>query len=283
MRKWIWASAVLTVVVACGLYGVVRWADRHPLSAMRYGARLVSVAGLGHARVSAPQSAPEQVEEGPRAIVEELPNAGSQEEVSEPIVVEHSQPLPPEGSEPSVNEPAALPPVAESSSPVMEMPPCPEDIIPEQDPPSLDRIGSVATIGSGSDLREQMRAHELRRGVTLLGDTSIEDLVENERVIGQALRDSPIVPVKGEIPNCEVDPNYHHLYPGCPWMGGCQNIPAFVPALPAETTRRVRPAKSKWLSVLSLMEALGLSGLDPAEEPVAVPEEEPANLTDIIF
>jgi hypothetical protein len=269
MRKWIWASALLTVAVACGLYGVVRWADRHPLSVMGYGARLVSVAGLGHARVSASRPAPEQVEEGPHAIVEELPNAGPQEDVSEPIVVEHSQPLPPEGSEPPVSEPGALPPVAELASPVMEMPPCPEDVV-------MLRIDNA--------FRKLADDHfdSWQPGIPSSASASPSTRTSEPQTVSQE-PNSTIIPVKGEIPNCEVDPNYHHLYPGCPWMGGCQNIPAFLPALPAEAARRVRPGKSKWVSVLCLMEAMGLSGMEAAEEPVTVPEEEPSNLTDIIF
>jgi hypothetical protein len=258
MRKWIWASALLTVAVACGLYGFARWADRHPLSVVGYGARLVSVAGMGHARVSAPRPAPEQVEDGPRAIVEELPNAGPQEEACEPIVVEQAQPLLPEGSEPPVSEPTSLPPVAESVPPVMEMPPCPDEEFNTPDGGSIALAEFMNRIAGSQQL-------PVERTVLPQGYTQT------------------IVPVKGELPNCEVDPNYHHLYPGCPWMGGCQNIPAFMPALPVETTRRVRPGKSKWLTVLSLMEAMGLSGMDATEEPATVPEEEPANLTDIIF
>jgi hypothetical protein len=279
MRKWIWASTLLTVAVACGFYGVARWANQHPLSVLNYGARLASVVGMGHTRVipACPDANPD--EDGPRAIVQELPDASPTHEIDEPIVVENAQPIPPDISEPPVNEPNALPPlVEESEPPVLVMPPCPED-----EPVAASKLDPQAFLRMRYDeIQEMGRTEELRLGAPLLGTVSVQERQTSGQSVLPQSPDQSILPVKGEVPNCEVDPNYHHLYPGCPWMGGCQNIPAYVPLMPVERTR-TRPAKNKWLAVQALMERLGLSGFEPCEMPDPADDGEPTDLTDIIF
>jgi hypothetical protein len=235
MRKWIWASAALTVAVACGFYGVASWANQHPLSVLTYGTRLASVVGLGHTRVIPACPAPDPLEEGPCAVVQEFPDPSPTHEVDEPIVVENAQPLLPENV-----EPPELPPLIEEESepPVRVMPPCPEDELP---------------------------ANGFSSPIILTWSPAL-----------------PQVPGTGPISDCVIDPNYHHQYPGCPWIGGCQNIPAYVPRLSAERTR-TRPAKNKWLIVQALMERLGVFEMEPCEEPNPADDGEPTNLTDIIF
>jgi hypothetical protein len=229
MRKWIWASTVLTVALACGLYSFASWAGNHPLSVLNYGARLASVVGAGHTHVARPCPAPPNDDDGPRAVVQELPDAEPSQEVSEPIVVENAQPL--ELYEPPASDPPPdLPPPAaeETVPPVLVMPPCPDE---------LTTISHTTT--------------ESSKG--------------------------------GPISECVIDPNYHHLYPGCPWMGGCQNIPAYQPLTPAVRTR-TRPPKAKWLTMQAMMEQMGLSGMEECEEPAPINEDgDPSNLTDIIF
>jgi hypothetical protein len=229
MRKWMWASIVLTAALACGLYSFATWAGNHPLSVLNYGARLASVVGAGHARVAARHSLPPpNIDDGPHAVVEELSDAEPLQEVSEPIVVENVQPI--ELYEPPANElPPDLPPPAEETVlPTLVMPPCPDELTPVS-------------------------------------------------------HTTPASPKVGPVSDCEIDPNYHHQYPGCPWMGGCQNIPAYVPLAPATRTR-TRPAKGKWLTLHALMEQMGLTDMEESEETAPVREDgDSSNLSDIIF
>ncbi len=263
MRKWIWASTLLTVAVSCGLYAFANYAGQHPLRVLGYGARLATVAGMGHARVSTPRPA-----EPCPAPVAEMPNECPVQEAFEPIVVENAQPATEYYTVPPDSEVAALPPMpVYEEPPVMEMPPCPED---EVETTSLRRDNALRQLAE-----EHFSEWQVGPNVAQPGSMIPQEVIP-------AAAQSP-APNQGPVSDCQIDPNYHHLYPGCPWMGGSRNVPAFVPAMPIEETR-TRPAKVKWLTLRALLERLGLSGVEECEEPApANTDGDTSNLTDIIF
>jgi hypothetical protein len=246
MRKWIWASTILTVATACGLYAFASWADKHPMSLLGYGARLATVVGMSHAKAApkcpAPADAPRANPNEPcvHAVARLEPCPAS--EINEPIVVEieDAQPLP-ESAEPPTSDPVPMPPipVEESVPPVLVMPPCPEDEFTAGSLPSPINLKQCILLPVGGN---------------------------------------------GPVSDCQIDPNYHHQYPGCPWMGGCLNIPAYQPATAAERAR-VQPSKTKWMMVRAFWEMMGWSGMEECEEPTpALPDEvDLSNLSDIVF
>jgi hypothetical protein len=255
--------------VACGLYAFANYADQHPLSVLGYGARLATVAGMGHARVCTPR--PDAPCPAP---VAEIPVECPAQEVFEPIVVENVQPVPAENTLQPTTDVAALPPMpVYEEPPVLEMPPCPEDVAPIREEPNLSIF-----IGSGINAVEDLGG--------ALTQASFQPAPAEQQTQPQAPIPTETITQtsnQGPISDCQIDPNYHHLYPGCPWMGGSRNVPAWVPAMPIEETR-TRPAKVKWLTLRALLERLGLSGLEECEEPApANNDTDPSNLTDIIF